>query len=151
MGSAGTGDQAQDAEGAMAGTATVAESRREQAQQAVGFDSGTEQRLAADAEQGAAELGIRATDVAAALPVDRSNELLAKQARALSTVRAREMDDERADRVASTARMYAESNLPPSAYVGTYMQAVEALVDEAFADVAEGSDPAEAKADLLAG
>ena len=97
------------------------------------------------------ELDIRAGDIEDAYPTPVENEVAAGHARNLSKLLSHEMDAERANRVASAARKHAAADVPPSAYVGTYEPAFEELIEERFADLDDGADPKEVKADLLAG
>ena len=131
-------------------TAVLDGSRREQAQQRASVDDEVKALLGA-ADDGDAELGVRVPDVADAYRTTVANEALATHARNLSSVVARDLTDERANRVASTARKQAAAGVVPSSYVGSYTTAIERLVEDAFAAIDSGTDPADAKADLLAG
>jgi methyl-accepting chemotaxis protein len=124
--------------------------RLSRAREAVEYDDTTARRLADGAsDDGSSELDIRVTDWEESYPTEVANQTAAKHARTLSTVR-EQTDPQRASRIAATARSQAVAGAPPSAYVATYMTAMEELVEEAFADLDDGADPQEAKADLLA-
>lgn len=128
----------------------VVESRLERARDTVGFDEDDEQRLQATVHgDGSGELGLGAVAFTDVYPGRQENEVVAQHARNLSTIRSREMDRERATRVASVARKHARAGVPPSAYVGTYMQVFETLVDEAFDELTTEGDPETVRAELL--
>ena len=132
--------------GAGDGTAT----RLSRARATARLDDDAVQRLAVE-EDGAAELGVRVHEFADAYPVPVENELASKHARNLSKLLEREVSPERAARIAATARGQAEADVAPSTYVGTYVSAVERLVDDVFETLHAGKDPEAAKEDLLAG
>jgi methyl-accepting chemotaxis protein len=145
LGAAGTTSRPEDT----APARTDSEDRLDSARRAAGFDADAEGRLSTDRTDGAAELDVRAPDVAGAYPPGTDNQLTAQHARALSKTVSRSVDDERAARVASVARKHAAADVAPSTYLGAYAPAVEQLVADAFDSVAADTD--EAEADLLAG
>jgi methyl-accepting chemotaxis protein len=125
-------------------------SRLSRAQDIVGLDEDAKRQIAVEDADGSAELGIRVPDFVDAYPVPVPNETASKHARNLSKLLERDLTPERANRVASTARAHAESELPPSSYVGSYMPAFERLVENAFETIEVGSDPDDVKSTLLA-
>ena len=124
--------------------------RLSRAREVVGFDDSAKRRVAVEADDGSAELGVRVPDFADVYPVPVENEVASKHARNLSKLLEREFDPSRANRVASTARKHAAADVPPSAYVGSYVTALDQLVEDAFETIAAGKDPSEAKEDLRA-
>ncbi|MHB9286407.1 methyl-accepting chemotaxis protein [Halobacteriales archaeon Cl-PHB] len=124
--------------------------RLDRAIAAVGFDADEVNRLETDGDDGDAELGIRAVDIERAYPGGLSDDVLSKQARTVSKVATRSVDQDRASRVASVARQQAASDVPPSAFVATYGEAMERVTEQAFDDLADGADPETVRADLTA-
>jgi methyl-accepting chemotaxis protein len=124
--------------------------RLEQVREATGLDADTAALLVTGADDGEAELGVRAADLAEAYPAVE-NELLAKQARLLSTVRSRAVDAERAGRVAAVAEMHAAAGLAPSTFATSYTETLTRLVEEAFDRLDEGADREAVREELLAG
>ena len=148
-GTAEDGGSAEDAGGTVGGTEIDGATRLARARAVVGFDDAAEGRVAV-ADDGDAELGVRVPDFADVYPGPVENEVASKHARNLSKLLGRDFDPARANRVASTARKHAAADVPPSAYVGSYMTVLDRLVEDAFETIAAGKDPAEAKADLQA-
>jgi methyl-accepting chemotaxis protein len=126
------------------GGAQPGEARLDRARRAVDYAG-----LDPDFVDGSAELDVRAAHFEDTYPTVVENEIAAKHARNLSKVLARDMDAERANQVGSVARKHAAADVPPSAYVATYMETFERLVESAFEGLERGASPAEAKADLL--
>ena len=131
---------------------SVEDSRRRlnRAMAAAGYDIAAAERLSTDSDDGAAELGIRAPDFDGVYPVTLENDIAAQHARNLSNLVDNEMDESRANRVASVARKQAAADVPPSAYIATYMRAFEAVTADAFAALDEGESPEEVREQLLA-
>jgi methyl-accepting chemotaxis protein len=147
---AGNGGAPEDAGGTVGGNSRDAETRLSRARDVVGFDDAAERRVAVDANDGSAELGVRVPDFVDTYPTAVENEVASKHARNLSKLIEREFSPARATRVASTARKHAAADIPPSAYVGSYMPALEQVVDDVFETIAAGKDPETARQDLLA-
>ncbi len=127
------------------------ETRRRRARKNVEYDD-TGQRLENDgsAEGGAAELELRVNDFDDIYPDSIGDETAAKHARNLSTVTTHPADANRLSDVAAVARQHAEANVPPSAYLATYMSAFEELVDDAFANLTSGANREQTRDELLA-
>lgn len=128
-------------------TADETRERLERATAAVEYDDAKTRH---STEGRNAELGVQAAAFADVYPVSVENEITAQHARNLSNLLNKPMDEGRANRVASVARKHAAADVPPSAYVATYMSALEAVTDDAFASLEAGKDPEAVREQLLA-